>query len=302
MSLIFQDLIILTSPPASGKTYWISGLKKAFPEEKLLVISPLRALADECRLNWKDSVIVMTPEEWLGNKITSKLVIFDEYHLYLYWGDSFRPQMWEMFYELVQTSELTFLLTATMSLEMKEVIETFSCQFNAIYWYDFGNQKLKYYPSKYFKAPSKAWLLKHIKREEKNKNVKLIFCKYRQEVLSLERSLSYEGFQCVSCIGGEARYMKDKLDKMPFPDFIISTSVLSHGVNLPDIRRVYFLYQVQNLDFWIQMVARGGRRGKSYDVFALEKPYGLKWSAFRNFWAILKIELKQKLSLKEISL
>ena len=44
-----QDLIILTSPPASGKTYWISKLQEVEKSDQLLVISPLRALADECR-------------------------------------------------------------------------------------------------------------------------------------------------------------------------------------------------------------------------------------------------------------
>ena len=78
MSLKSHDLIILTSPPASGKTYWISSLvNKLFPQ-KILVISPLRALADECRSKWEESVFVMTPEEWMSKKVYSEIVIFDE--------------------------------------------------------------------------------------------------------------------------------------------------------------------------------------------------------------------------------
>lgn len=302
MSLISQELIILTSPPASGKTYWIARLKDSFPHDQILVISPLRALADECQQSWKESVIVMTPEEWLGKKVFPGIVIFDEYHLYLYWGDTFRPLMWEMFYEVTSESHLTFFLTATMNREMEEMIKTYSCQFNSITWCNFGNQKLKYYPKAFIKAPSRKWLLKQIKNEESNGEVKLIFCQYREEVHAMDKELKLAGYSCVSCVGGEAKLMKEKLLKIPNPDFIIATTVLSHGVNLPDIRRVYFLYPVENLDFWIQMVARGGRRGKSYDVFAMEKPFLLKWSVFRNFLMILKLSIKQKLSLKQISL
>ena len=76
-----QYLIVLTSPPASGKTHWISKLKEA-KSDQLLVISPLRALADECREKWGDSIQVMTPEEWLGKKTFSETVIFDEFHLF----------------------------------------------------------------------------------------------------------------------------------------------------------------------------------------------------------------------------
>lgn len=302
MSLISNDLIILTSPPASGKTYWICKLQEAFPHERILVISPLRALADECHHTWKDTILVMTPEEWLGKKVTSKVIVFDEYHLYLYWGDSFRPLMWEMFFEVSQYSHLTFFLTATMSRAMREIIQSFSCHFDSITWCDFGNHKLKYYPASYIKAPSKRWLLNQIKAEEKQKNVKLIFCKFREEVFKLEKELSGEGYNCISCVGGEAGLMKEKLFNNPNPDFIISTTVLSHGVNLPDIRRIYFLYQVGNRDFWIQMVARGGRRGKSYDVLAMERPYDLNWRPFRNFLTVLVLTLKQKLSLYRISL
>lgn len=294
---MIQDLILLTSPPASGKTFWISSLNNAFYSERILVISPLRALADECRKNWQDSIDVMTPEEWLGKQIFRKIVIFDEFHLFFYWGDTFRERMWECFLELSQFSEQTYLLTATLSEAMKKEISFFETQFDRIFWVDQGNQRLKTSPSVYLKAPSAKWIKDLIEIQPKNESVKLIFCRYRNEVLDWEKRLRHLGFTTVSCLGGESQFMPAKLEITPFPDFIISTTVLSHGVNLPRIQKIYFLYPVQNIDFWIQMVARGGRRGESYQVFALERPFGLKWNWWTNLLAVSWISLKMRFKL-----
>lgn len=282
-----QELIILTSPPATGKTYWISKLQEATENDQILVISPLRALADECHEKWGDKILVMTPEEWMGKKTFSSVVIFDEFHLFFYWGDTFRPLMWEVFFEISYSSSQTWLLTATLSEEMKQEISLFSSHFDQIHWLDHGNQILKFKPRRYLKAPSKKWIMSQIENELPGENVKLIFCQYREEVFSYARKLSSLGYSCLTCVGGESKYMAMKLKNNPLPDFIISTTVLSHGVNLPDIKKIYFLYKVNNLDFWIQMTARGGRRGQDYQVFALDVPQGLDWNSWQNYIQIL---------------
>jgi superfamily II DNA helicase RecQ len=292
-----QELILLTSPPASGKTYWINLFKESLGNQKLLVISPLRALAEECKMKWGDKITVMTPEEWLIKKIPYDVIVFDEFHLFFYWGDSFRPMMWEAFFELTQFSKLTILLTATVSVEMKREVQLFACHFDSITWVDHGNQILRYKPTKYIKAPSSLWLIKQIESEKKNSGVKLIFCKYREEVFKLEKKLKHMGHQCLSCVGGESKEMAKKLLIVPDPDFIICTTVLSHGVNLPKIKRIYFLYKIQQLDFWIQMVARGGRSGEEFEVFSLESPVGLKWSTLRNYFVVLLLGIKRNLRL-----
>ena len=294
-----QELIILTSPPASGKTYWIDSLRMALYPQRILVVSPLRALADECRNKWKDQVDVVTPEEWLGKQTRGEIVIFDEFHLYFYWGDTFRPQMWEVFYELSISAHMTFLLTATLSEEMRTEVALFSSQFDRIQWLDFGNRSLKYKPTQYLKAPHRSWILELLENE-KSSGVRLIFCEFRQEVAKLEQDLVQKGFSVVSCVGGEASQMKAKLDKTPFPDFIVSTTVLSHGVNLPKIVKIYFLYQVRNIDFWIQMVARGGRQGDRYDVVALEKPSGIPWSPVLNSLRVLWISFRSQFNFQRL--
>src|SRR5690606_22468385 len=100
--------------------------------------------------------------------------------------------------------------------------------------------------------------------EEKEASVKLIFCQYRTEVFQWEKELNENGFSCIPCVGGESKYMAKRLQENPRPDFIVATTVLSHGVNLPEIKKIYFTYKVSNIDFWVQMVARGGRKGEDY--------------------------------------
>lgn len=300
MSSFSQELVILTSPPASGKTYWISKLAESIPEEKILVISPLRALRDECKNSWGDKINVMTPEEWVGQQIYSRVLVFDEFHLYFYWGDSFRPMMWEVFYALAISSETCFLLTATLSKFMLEEIKFYTTQFDVIRWFDHGNHSLRLRPADYFLVPSKRWIMNEILNDS-DKCTRLIFCKYRQEVFEVEKLLLNKGFVCLTCVGGESRYMAERLKTHPHPDFIISTTVLSHGVNLPDISKIYFLYVVENLDFWIQMTARGGRRGERYQVFALERPTDLNWSYLRNLIQVLWLGFKRKYSLSQLA-
>ncbi|MFL5783273.1 MAG: DEAD/DEAH box helicase [Bacteriovoracaceae bacterium] len=284
-----NELLILTSPPASGKTFWIESMAHA-TETQILVISPLRALADECRHKWKDKILVMTPEEWLLKKTQGEIVIFDEFHLLFYWGDSFRPLMWEVFESLSIEAKLVIGLTATFAPEMQEAMERFRCGFDEIYWRDAGNQSLKWTPERYYKVHRS--LLHRSIFGLPLERTSLIFCQYRHEVEIWEKKLSARGFRVWGCRGGEASAFSKRVQLEPAPDFIVATTVLSHGVNLPSIRRVFFLYPVGNKDFWIQMTARGGRRGEKFEVFALEPPHGLRWSKSKNLFHCATLYLR----------
>ena len=54
-------------------------------------------------------------------------------------------------------------------------------------------------------------------------------------------------------------------------DCIFSTTTLSHGVNLPEIKKVFIDYEVKNFDFWLQMIGRGGRQGSDYQVYSTDE-------------------------------
>ena len=257
-----------------------------------MVISPLRALANECLIKWGNSITVMTPEEWMMQKKQSPIIVFDEFHLFFYWGDSFRPRMWEAFYELVQSAELVILLTATLTPTMQEWIKQASCQFDQMLWIDHGNQRLRNAPTRYYRLETTNQMEKLILGNPPFHGTHLIFCQYRSEVHEWEKRLSRRGHRVWSCVGGEAAAFSHRIQLENSPDFIVATTVLSHGVNLPTISCIYFLYRVEDMNFWIQMVARGGRRGEEFDVFALESPFGIKWSPVLNYLAILRLRIK----------
>lgn len=292
-----NDLLIFTAPPAAGKTHLISRLIEDL-NQLPLVISPLRALANECLTKWGATCVVMTPEEWLNKGTSHRVVILDEFHLFFYWGDSFRPRMWEAFFELVQKAELVILLTATLTDEMVGLIKNFGCHFDQMIWVNHGNQILKYRPQNYFKAFNKKWLEDYILTMDHSSCVNLIFCAYRSEVMIWETLLKAQGHRVWTCVGGEASLFSLKVQSERAPQFIVATTVLSHGVNLPNIGRIFFLYPVQNLDFWIQMVARGGRRGEAFEVFALENPRGIPFNPALNLLAILGLSFKMRLHQK----
>lgn len=286
-----KSLLILTSPPASGKTYWISEFQRELSDPYLLILSPLRALADECREKWGESPRVMTPEEWMGKKFYPKRIIIDEFHLNFYWGDSFRPLMWEVFFELSLQCELMILLTATLNPEMQKELQHFQAEFDEIIWSDHGNQVLRNRPARYFRLPERK-IMEGAIHHDQSPGVKLIFCQFRQEVFEWEKILRENGRKVVSCVGGEAAGFGQRLAEVGEVEFIVATTVLSHGVNLPSISKVYFLYPVKNLDFWVQMVARGGRRGERYEVYALENPHGIIWSSWRNHLTVNWLRIK----------
>jgi ATP-dependent DNA helicase RecQ len=286
-----SNLLLLTAPPAAGKTFLVQEMMKQI-DQRFLVIAPLRALANECKSNWNDQCDVMTPEEWMVKKIARKVVVIDEFHLLFYWGDTFRERMWQCFYEVVQDAELVLLLTATITSSMRDEMAFFNSQFDQLLWIDCGNQQLKNLPHKYYYFPEKKWFWDNLAVLKPNQGVGLIFCQYRQEVWQWENQLLKLGFNCWSCVGGEAGVFSERVRSQKAPDFIVATTVLSHGVNLPSISRVIFTYPVKNVDFWIQMVARGGRRGERFDVFSVELPVGLSWNRASNFLAIQLIKLK----------
>jgi len=286
-----KDLLILTSPPASGKTYWINEFHRELAEPDLLILSPLRALADECREKWGDSPRVMTPEEWMKKKYFPKTIIVDEFHLNFYWGDTFRPLMWEVFFELASCCELMVLLTATLNSEMQEEMKTFRSEFDEIQWCDLGNQILRNRPERYFRLPHREMMesaILHVRCT----GVKLIFCEFREDVFHWEKFLKERGHKVVSCVGGEAAGFAKKLAEEKGLEYIVATTVLSHGVNLPSISKIFFLYKVHNLDFWVQMVARGGRRGERYEVYALENPHVIIWNSWRNHLTVTWLRIK----------
>ncbi len=291
---------LLVAPPAWGKTRrlveWYDGASLTL----LVYISPLRALADEVEqsfssfdvLNLKKKeelvpflsrnskrVLIITPERFNGylhnflQQQADTLIFLDEFHLFYRWS-SFRPKMWECLEE-VSTCECSVMaVTATMSCDILADWQRHALRnFEQSVKIDVGNYALKNYPvaiNMLFGGQEKyIWYLLFSNRS--NKRTVLCFCRYRNEVKRLTAYFKLCGVLALGCVGGETDRFLGELSSCIRVDIIFSTIALGHGVNLPDISDVMFTYKEDNRDYFLQMVARAGRRGERFSIWIVGK-------------------------------
>ena len=220
----------------------------------------------------KFKLFVMTAELMFDRAIETMLedsfIVFDEFHLFYYWGNSFRPALLELYGIVAYAGLPSLLLTATASDEVVEFWQESSRNNRERYLIDLGNQRIKKEPQNFFWLPKKQWALAHLKLALPG--VKLVFCRYRKEAKELADLYASKGFKTLSCVSGEVEDFQKKLSKDEKIDFIFCTSTLSHGVNLPEIACLYILYRVDNLDLWLQMAGRAGRRGEEFYLVSVD--------------------------------
>lgn len=288
-----EQAMLVIAPPGWGKTYkLLNAIKKH--KRKTVFVFPLRALCDEvylssiklgintcnCRtladfrkVDWDYIDLVLTTPECIDENPEAYLpsdtvLILDECHLIYYWGESFRERMFDCYLSLLSLELPLLLLSATINFELLEKFTShLELNYQDIFKCDFGNQKLKNMPKSVFYYPR---VLKHHLMNEiyfsNNSKTSLVFCKYRNEVFELSQKLEAMNYKVLSCVGGEAKEFVEKLQITEQLDFIVATSVVSHGVNLPEISKIIFTYKIENLDFYIQMLGRGGRDGSDFEV------------------------------------
>lgn len=300
---------LLTAPVASGKTRMVVDfyLEHDF---KIIYISPLRALAnevydklnsqskniflaggnlglEECLtgfLKARKSFLVTTMEllnedfiEELSLKNQKVIFVIDEFHLFYYWGESFRPILHDRFLAILNFYFPILAVTATMAPIVLAQMKA-DLAFYQDFWIhlDYGNHQLHRTPRKLlsFNGLKPQYVQKAFWRElrqKKHKEIFLYFCAYRSQVDELTSRAQRLGFRAVGCVGGEVeKFLDDLKEKNHEIDCIFSTTSLSHGVNLPEISKVFIDYEVKNYDFWLQMIGRGGRRGSDYEVYTYD--------------------------------
>lgn len=307
---------LLIAPTGWGKTTLLIDLISE-SNKQWVYLSPLRALCDEfserakvipksyCPKSSKEllkidsefKLITITPELCSDELIFKEDVIwvFDEFHLFYYWGESFRRKIIDLFEVLVHFKREYLLLSATVDEEVFNYWKSFSHNKICI---NLGNQMIKKEPRcRYYFQDKFLENISYIKSE----NPTLIFCKFRSEVKSIESKLRDVGYNVVSGLGGESHLFNQRIKDCPKVDFIIGTSALSHGVNLPKISNVILTYKINNLDMWTQMVGRAGRRGENFSLYTKDH-YRLNWvqviKSFIGSYIKLKLlEIKRELDL-----
>ncbi len=305
----YLNLCLLLAPPAFGKT---SILLELFQKvnTKFIFVSPLRTLANEfeqranCVIptyNLKGrkngfeilrafsskprALLIMTPESlssldyeiyFTGNE----LFILDEFHLFTEWGESFRFYLLEFYFYLLGTQKKVLGLSATCSASLMQ-----SLQEERGLILNLGNMQFKNYPQRFHWIPSvmnNLWVRIFERELRQKKGTILYFCAFREEVERLHQKALKKGYKSIACKGGETEYFSQNIMKQDY-HIIFSTSALSHGVNLPQVRLVFISYQVQQQGMWIQMAARGGRCGEHFDVYSRESYFV---NRRKSFWQL----------------
>lgn len=302
---------LLTAPVASGKTRMVV---EFYREEdfKIIYLSPLRALANEVYSNLeknnekniflaggevdlatcftkfiasKKAFLITTAEllseefiEELSNLDQKVLFVIDEFHLFYYWGESFRPILHDRFLAILNFYFPILAVTATMDESVMEKMKKDLAYYQDFWIHlDYGNHALHRKPEKLvsFKGLKPQYIQKAFWRELRQKNDKdifLYFCAYRSQVDELVDRSRRLGFKALGCVGGEVeQFLEDVKTSEGRIDCIFSTTTLSHGVNLPEIKKVFIDYEVKNFDFWLQMIGRGGRQGSDYQVYSTDE-------------------------------
>ncbi len=294
-----STFLLFLAPPAWGKTSLIIDLYKDFPQ-KIVFLSPLRALAGELYERTKSegikpriltkkgdfsitsyrqelkSFLIATPETidgklWDIFEKERPLFVIDEFHLFYTWGEDFRPLLWETMMKIANMGSSIFALSATFNNNLlKQCRNDFTLGVSRAYLVDRGNLQFLYPPKNIFfmgwwKKKIFRIILFHCLRKKTDERY-LIFCRYRYEVKSLANLLQREGIDVLGCVGGEVPIFQEALKKN-HNSIIVATSCLSHGVNLPIFQKVFIAYREKSQDMWLQMAARGGRRGEAYDLY-----------------------------------
>jgi hypothetical protein len=294
-----KNFLLMLAPPGWGKTRILRSLYNEF-DRKIIFISPLKALANEFAgsdldnifyiskriergklfdfIKKRKALLVLTPEmmdegyflelEGLGDQY---LIVFDEFHLFYLWGWDFRPLLWECAMGLSETGIPILGLSATFG---EKWIKRWSLDFNNTYLLNLGNQILKNHPKRVYKIPFKNIFMRRFLYEMDRGGVKLYFCKYRSEVDFWVEYFTLRKVEVLGCKGGEVTDFVKRLKDMPSPKCIFATSALSHGVNLPSIDKIFIGYKLNDLNFFIQMVGRGGRKGEAFELFHQDKFIG----------------------------
>jgi len=311
-----SQFTLMTAPVAAGKTklvvefyrdhnykvIFVSPLRALANEvfnklesvEKNIFLAGGKVALADCMINFLQSrksffiaTMELLSEDFLEacTQQSEKIIfILDEFHLFYHWGESFRPILHDRFLAILDTQSPVLGITATMSAELMNKLKEDLQYHNETWFYlDFGNHQLH-------RPPAEMHCFQMLKpeifhramwrelRQKKRKDVYLIFCSYRSEVDELVSRSKRLGLRSVGCVGGEVENFLEELKNIynEEVDCIFSTTTLSHGVNLPEIKKVFITYEVKNYDFWLQMVGRGGRRGSDYEVYTFDAFHSTK--------------------------
>ncbi|EQC44697.1 DEAD/DEAH box helicase [Bacteriovorax sp. Seq25_V] len=291
-----NSVTFFLAPMGWGKTRSIWELARN--GEKIIFVSPLRSIIEQLKeregviffeegvqkektlekfkKSKSDNILLITPES-LSSALLAKIMqhdylfVLDEFHLFYDWGESFREKLFDFFREIVCEEKRILAMTASLTEKLRErVIDDLGHSNPNVTFIDVGNFEFNNRPTMliYLKDIFLKFILWiHIFIYFQGRII--VFVPTRKCVAKWKEKLRELSIDSHSCVGGEVRdFTQKELKKSP--RIIISTSALSHGVNIENVRRVFVLYRPEEATGF-QMFGRGGRFGESFKVFALCK-------------------------------
>lgn len=242
-------------------------------------------------------ILVATPETLprvLPKEVLRKcFLVLDEFHLFLDWGADFRPLLREQFYAWTEQGISILALSATIeSHHQGEIHGWFNHSFNMVFQINVGNMRFKHPPTKAHCYTRVQQLKRRLVWEARKKNNSgIIFCHTRAQVYDWNLWFKRRGIKSLGCVGGEVERFRQELAKAGEVNWIVTTSALSHGVNLPSFKHVFIAYRPDSRSMWLQMAARGGRRGEGFILHTLDKPKFIQKIKLSLFDMLVRLDL-----------
>lgn len=315
---------LFTAPMAWGKTRVIWSLLEEHP--KIIFFCPLRSIVNELKnrehvyllegenkevalksfLTTNKGILVSTVESFPWKEIENvienynPLFVLDELHLFFIWGREFRVHLIDLYRLLILKKSRVLGLTATFPEEMiEELKEDLFRNDMKFYQVDLGNFRLKFEPQKQKELTYEVLKkLLYLKGKFTWKKRTLVFVKTRKEAYELFMELRSKGIPTNYCVGGEVIEFEKREENET--KVIVSTSVLSHGVNIKNISNIFILYRPDE-SFLAQMIGRGGRFGEKFNTYLLKagQPTALKskikekidWLKYASVYIVTQIFL-----------
>ncbi len=246
----------------------------------------LRLLSGEAR------IVFVAPERLRTNTFLQLcracrpwLVVVDEAHCVVQWGEEFRPAYREIsaFISELPHRPVLCAMTATADSEMRAAIATgLRLSRPRFITMPVIRENLVYnVRTTLDKTPAILELL----RESDGKTV--IFCRSRARTEQLSRFLQAEGYDACFYHAGMDRNSRDEMQRR-FQDgrcqILTATTAFGMGVDIPDIRLVIHDYLPDNLIDYVQQSGRAGRDRQTAACILLIEPRDIVTRSHKLYW------------------
>jgi ATP-dependent DNA helicase RecQ len=257
----------------------------AHTHKSVIVISPLKALSnnqvdisplsaakidgttskknrEEIIGNFKTKykILYTTPESFISNNLidicSDVLIVFDECHKILEWGENFRKKFTEVF-NLTKKLQV-LLLSATLT---EDDFLFFEEKILGVKFLENISERINLEEKLIIKnfIPTFENIKSQIIRDEKT----LIFCRTKKSVEKISTRLTSSGFHASAYHSGLTKKgEREKLEQQFFNGeitILVATCAFELGVNVNDIRKVIFHDLPLSLSSYKQQMGRAGR-------------------------------------------